>query len=131
MQSYRRLPVWKKAHSVALEIDALSRRIPRGRHAGLVQQLQRASLSIPANIAEGCSRATDRDFAKFLQVALASATEVEYHLEFAVDASIIPRSEFTLRQSELIEIRRMLSGFVKYLRRSGTRRAALDPPKTA
>ena len=129
MQSYRRLPVWKRAHAVALEVDALTRRIPRGRHAGLVNQLQRAALSIPANIAEGTSRATDKDLAKFLQIAIALTTEVEYHLEFAADALIIPRNEFTLRQSELIEIRRMLSGFVKYLRRSGNRRAAFDPPE--
>ena len=129
MQSYRRLPVWKKAHAVALEIDSLARRIPRGRHPGLASQLQRAALSIAANISEGTSRATDKDFANFLQIAIASTTEVEYHLEFAADASIIPRNDFARLQAELIGIRRMLSGFVKYLRRSENRRDALAPCK--
>jgi four helix bundle protein len=116
VQNYRRLPIWRKAHAIALAIDSLSRRIPRGRHAGLVSQLQRASLSIPANIAEGSSRATDKDFAKFLQIAIASTTEVEYHIEFAADALIISRTEFERRQAELVELRRMLTGFTKYLR---------------
>jgi four helix bundle protein len=116
MQDYHRLPVWKKAHEIALAIDSLTRRMPRGRHAGLVSQLQRASLSIPANIAEGASRGSDKDFANFLQIAIGSATEVEYHLEFAADARIISRAEFELRRSELEELRKMLTGFVKYLR---------------
>ena len=118
MQSYRRLSVWRKEHAVALNIHQLTERIPRGRNAGLIGQLQRAALSIPANIAEGASRATDKDFAKFLQVALASTTEVEYHLEFAADAAIIPRREFALRQQEVIEVRRMLTGLVKHIRQT-------------
>src|SRR6266481_1613923 len=116
MQNYHRLPVWRKAHEIALAIDSLSRRMPRGRHAGLVSQLQRASLSIPANIAEGASRGSDKDFANFLQIAAASTTEVEYHLEFAADARIISRAEFEARRPALEELRRMLVGFAKYLR---------------
>lgn len=116
MQNYHRLPIWKKAHDVALAIDSLSRRIPRGRHAGLVSQLQRASLSISANIAEGASRGSDKDFANFLQIAAASTTEVEYHLEFAADAQIISRAEFESRRAELEELRKMIMGFVRYLR---------------
>jgi four helix bundle protein len=116
MQRYRKLAVWRKAHAIALNIHRLAETIPRGRNAGLIGQLQRAALSIPANIAEGASRATDKDFAKFLQVALASTTEVEYHLEFAADASIIPRREFFMRQQELVEVRRMLTGLIKHIR---------------
>ena len=118
MQNYRRLSVWRKAHAVALNIHQLTQGIPPKRSAGLVSQIQRSALSIPANIAEGASRATDKDFAKFLQVALASTTEVEYHLEFAADAGLISRRDFTLRQDEVVEVRRMLTGFVKHLRQA-------------
>ena len=118
MQNYRRLSVWRKAHAIALNVHRLTEGIPRGGNAGLINQLRRAALSIPANIAEGSSRPTDKDFAKFLQVALASTTEVEYHLEFAADVAIIPRREFVLRQQDVIEVRRMLTGLVKHLRRS-------------
>ena len=118
MQSYRRLSVWRKAHAIALNVHRLTEGIPRGGNAGLINQLRRAALSIPSNIAEGSSRPTDKDFAKFLHIALASTTEVEYHLEFAADASIIPPREFIVRQHELIEIRKMLTGLVKHLRQA-------------
>lgn len=124
MQNYHRLPVWRKAHGIALAVDSLTRRMPRGRHAGLVSQLQRASLSIPSNIAEGASRGSDKDFANFLQIAAASTTEVEYHLEFAADACIISRAEFETRRSELEELRKMLMGFAKYLRNQARNPAA-------
>ena len=116
MQNYRRLSVWRKAHAIALNVRALTDRIPRDGNRGLIDQLRRASLSVPANIAEGTSRGTDRDFVKFLQIALASATETEYHLQFAADAGIIPRREVDSRRAELVEVRRMLTGLIKYLR---------------
>jgi four helix bundle protein len=116
MQDYRRLSVWQKAHTLAVSVHRLTEKIPATGNAGLVSQLRRAALSIPANIAEGSSRPTDRDFAKFLYIAYASTTEVQYHLEFAAAVSIIPEHEFLSRQQELVEIRKMLSGLVKHLR---------------
>jgi four helix bundle protein len=118
MQNYRRLPVWRKGHAIALNVYRLTERIPQRGHAGLIDQLRRASLSIAANIAEGCSRPTDKDFAKFLNIALASATETQYHLEFATAVSLISDSDFQLRKQELNEVRRMLTGFIKHLRQT-------------
>ena len=63
MQNYRQLAVWKKAHAIALNIHRLTKEIPREGNAELINQLRRSSLSIPANIAEGTSRPTDKDFA--------------------------------------------------------------------
>jgi four helix bundle protein len=120
MQDYRRLLVWQKAHVVAVNVHRVTDKIPLGRNAALVNQLRRASLSIPANIAEGSSRPTDKDFAKFLHIALASATEVEYHLQFAAAISVISEREYLERQAELVEVRKMLSGLVKHLGRSRT-----------
>jgi four helix bundle protein len=118
MQNYRRLSVWRKAHAIALNIHQLTRRMPRTGNLALINQLRRAALSIPANIAEGSSRPTDKDFIKFLHIAFASATEVEYHLEFARDSGVLASREFELRSRELIEIRKMLTGLVKYLRQA-------------
>ena len=119
MQNYRRLSVWRKAHAIALNIRALSEQIPRDGNLALIDQLRRAALSISANIAEGSSRPTDKDFVKFLNIALASTTEVEYHLEFASDAGIIPSRDFEFRRDELVEVRKMLIGLIKYLRQAG------------
>ena len=118
MQNYRQLSVWRKAHAVALNIHRVTGAIPRRNNSGLISQIRRAALSIPANIAEGCSRASDADFAKFVQVAIGSASELEYHLHFAVDAGLMSRDEFDTRHPEVVEVRRMLIGLLKKLRTS-------------
>jgi len=118
MQNYHQLKVWRKAHAIALNIHRLTERIPRKGNSGLVGQLRRAALSIPSNIAEGATRASDKDFVKFLQIAMASAAEVEYQLEFACAAGLIPAAEFAIRQQELTEIRRMLAGLIKRIRQT-------------
>jgi four helix bundle protein len=118
MQNYRQLSVWRKAHAVALNIHRVTGAIPRQHNSGLIGQIRRAALSIPANIAEGCSRATDVDFAKFVQIAIGSASELEYHLHFAADAKMISAVEFEARQPEVVEVRRMLIGLLKKLRAS-------------
>jgi four helix bundle protein len=68
---------WQKAHALAVLVNEVTHALARSDRSGLVSQVRRAALSIPSNIAEGCSRPTDRDFAKFLQIAIASATELE------------------------------------------------------
>jgi four helix bundle protein len=88
---------------------------PEGK-SGLIGQLRRAALSIPSNIAEGATRPIDTDFVKSLQIALGSAAEVEYQLQFAAAASLIPENEFSIRQQELTEIRKVLFGLIKRIR---------------
>ena len=124
MQNYHQLLVWKKAQAIALHVHRITERIPRDGNSGLVGQLRRASLSIPSNIVEGATRPTDKDFVKFLHIALASAAEVECQLEFAADARLIPAAEFTARQQELIEIRKMLAGLIKKIRQPRSPTAA-------
>jgi len=116
MQNNRQLSVWRKAHAIALNVRALTDRIPTDGNRGVIDQLRRASLSIPANIVEGSSRRTDKDFVKFLNIALGSTSEVEYHLQYAAGSGIITPREFELRRQELVVIRMMLSGLIKYLR---------------
>jgi|ERR1035437_5139514 four helix bundle protein len=120
MQNYRQLSVWRKAHAVALNIHRVTGAIPRQHNSGLIGQIRRAALSIPANIAEGCSRATDADFAKFVQIAIGSASELEYHLHFAADVDLLSRAEFAARHLEIVEVRRMLIGLLKKLRAGPT-----------
>ena len=80
--------------------------------------MRRAAQSIPANLAEGCGRASDTDFAKFVQIAIGSSTELEYHLQFAFETELINRGEFEARQTELVEVRKMMIGLLKKLRPS-------------
>jgi four helix bundle protein len=118
MQNYRRLSVWRKAHALALNVHRSTNGMVGRERAGLVGQIQRAAVSIPANIAEGSARATDRDFAKFLQIAVASATELEYHLQFAADAGLLAAAEFERCERQITEVRRMLFGLIKKVRQA-------------
>ncbi len=83
MQDFRKLKVWSKAHVLTLDVYKASEAFPREEIYGLTSQLRRASVSIGANIAEGTCRKGDVDFARFLQMAAGSASEVEYHLLLA------------------------------------------------
>ncbi|MEW5918183.1 MAG: four helix bundle protein [Gemmatimonadota bacterium] len=84
--------------------------------SGLVGQLRRAALSIASNIAEGCSRPTDRDFAKFLEIAIGSTSEVHYQLQYARDAGIAAATQIDGIQSNVVEVRRMLFGLLRAVR---------------
>ncbi|MGH7656537.1 MAG: four helix bundle protein [Gemmatimonadaceae bacterium] len=116
MQNFRKLHVWEKAHALALAIQSLTASIPRRGNTGLIDQLRRSALSIPANIAEGAGKSTSLEFARFLQIAYGSANEVDYHLQFAADSGLIPRADFDALRAEAIEIRKMLIGLMRRAR---------------
>ncbi|HXD24220.1 MAG TPA: four helix bundle protein [Gemmatimonadaceae bacterium] len=105
--------MWEKAHALAVAVHALTEHVPRKNNTELIDQLRRAALSIPANIVEGAGSATDKDFARFLRIAFASANELEYHLQFAADTGAIPQAVSGPRQAEVIEIRKMLMGLIR------------------
>jgi four helix bundle protein len=71
-------------------------------------QVRRAAQSIRANITEGCSRPSNRDFARFLQISIASASELEDHLEFARDVELLTPNEVSPLIGQVVEVRRML-----------------------
>ncbi len=93
MSDFKKLQVWQKAHALSLSIDRVSKRIRGSHYASLKSQIFRAAMSIPANIAEGRSKNSDKDFGRFLGYALSSCSEVEYHLIVARDTKVIPEAE--------------------------------------
>lgn len=116
MKDFRQLKVWEKAHHLALEVYKATATFPKEELYGLTSQLRRASVSIPTNIAEGCGRNTDADFARFLQIAMGSASETEYELILAYDLQFLPKNQFETLQSEAEEVKKMLASFLKTLR---------------
>jgi len=85
MQDFRNLNVWWKAHNLTLDIYKANKSFLREEMYGLTSQIRRASVSIGSNIAEGSCRKGDAEFARFLQMAAGSASEVEYQLLLAKD----------------------------------------------
>jgi len=131
MQPYRNLTVWRFAHELAMDVRRLTLGMPRTSNTDLIDQIRRSSQSIPANIAEGCGRQTSRDFAKFLQIAIGSTTELEYHLQFCADADIADKVECDARIADVVKVRKMLIGLVKRVRESDGRSVAVDSKPTA
>ena len=95
MQDFHNLLVWQKAHAATLLVYRLTKRFPDDERFGLTSQLRRSAASISANLAEGCGRGSDQDFARFVQIAMGSAAEVEYHLLLAKDLEYIGKEDFT------------------------------------
>ena len=115
MQDFRNLAVWHKAHALSVSIHQLSSKISRYGNSGFVSQLRRAAESIPSNIAEGCRRGSDSDFAKFVQIAIASNSELDSHLQYAIDTGLISETAFNEVKPEMLELGRMLTGLLRKL----------------
>ena len=115
MRNFQKLEGWRKSHELTLAIYRLTPAFPSNERYGLTSQLQRASASIGANLAEGCGRETDADYNRFVHMASGSACEVEYHLILARDLSLISRETYDQLNSDINEIKRMLCGLTHYL----------------
>ena len=114
MQPFRNLKVWKKADELSARIDDLCDRI-RLKDKRLAQQLRDAAASIAATIAEGAGRATQRDFANFVSMAIASCNEVENHLQRALRRRMISLEEHDALVAATVEVRKMAFGLRKAL----------------
>jgi four helix bundle protein len=116
VQDFRSLKVWSKAHVLTLDVYKASKSFPRDEIYGLTSQMRRASVSIGANIAEGACRKGDVDFARFLQMAAGSASEVEYHLLLARDLNLLEASDYQRLSEGAVEVKRMLASLMQKLR---------------
>ncbi|HSY91615.1 MAG TPA: four helix bundle protein [Candidatus Binatus sp.] len=116
VQDFRNLKVWEKAHALTLDVYQVSRSFPREEMYGLTSQMRRASASIGANIAEGVCRRGDVDFARFLQIAAGSASEVQYHLLLARDLELLKSQDYQRLSDEAVEVKRMLASLMQKLR---------------
>ncbi len=116
MRNFREVKVWEKAHRLTLEVYKATRTFPKEELYGLTSQIRRSCVSIPANIAEGCGRSGDAEFARFLQLSMSSASELEYHILLAHDLELLKASSYERLVTLLIEVKRMLTAFIKKLR---------------
>jgi four helix bundle protein len=112
MRNYRDLQVWGKAHNLTVELYRLSREFPREETYGLTSQLRRSAVSIGSNLAEGCGRRTSTELARFVRVALGSASELDYQLLLCRDLGFMKNDDFERTASDLTEVRKMLTAFL-------------------
>lgn len=115
MKDFRRLEVWRKAYALALDVYGATSSFPREELYGPTAQLRRAAVSIAANIAEGCGRESEADFARMLTIARGSASEVECLVLLSVGLGFLPAKQGETMIRQAVEVRRMLFGFVRKL----------------
>lgn len=116
MKDFKTLQVWQRSHQLTLAVYRSTVDFPRDELYSLTSQMRRAASSIPANIAEGCGRFGDAELARFMQIAMGSASELEYHLLLAHDLGFLTSPIYNQLDQELAEVKRMLNAFLQKLR---------------
>jgi four helix bundle protein len=110
------LIVWQKARSIAVSVYSIT---DNGQFASdyiLKNQMRRASISISSNIAEGFERNGNKEFVQFLSIAKSSAGELRSQLYLALDLQFIKEREFNALLNDVVEISKMISGLLEYLK---------------
>ncbi len=115
MKNFKQLLIWQKGIDIVKETYLLAKELPSSEKFGITSQMTRAASSIPSNIAEGSSRSSNKDYCRFLEIALGSAFELETHLiiikEIGLIDQKIPDSIFQLIDEE----QKMIMSFLKKL----------------
>lgn len=118
IEKFEDIESWKRARKLAGDVYRVTSDGRFSKDFGLRDQVRRASISIMLNIAEGFGRRTDKEFGQFLFIALGSAAEVQSALYIALDQKYIDESAFQDLYNQCSEVARLISGFIKYLRKT-------------
>ncbi len=113
---HRSLDVWQRSVSYVTRIYEVTKSCPREELYGLVSQMRRSAVSIPSNIAEGSTRASTKEYIRFLHMALASASELEVHLLISRNLEYLNEEAFSELFERREEISKMISGQIRSLK---------------
>lgn len=116
MRNFRNYDVWSDGVDFSIEIYSLTENFPKKETYALSDQLQRASVSIPSNVAEGCSRRSENEFAHYLEISLGSAYEVETQLEIAVRLKYISKEQYDAANKAVQSIEKRLTSLINNIR---------------
>jgi four helix bundle protein len=113
MHNFKELKIWQKSRELVKICYFATSKFPKEEKFGLIPQIQKASVSIPTNIAEGSGKSSDKDFSRFLEMSISSAFELETLFIVAVDLELIPFEKSTEIISQIQEIQKMIYAFRK------------------
>lgn len=116
MRPHEKLDVWTKAVEMVIVVYSITRSFPADERYGLTSQIRRAAVSIPANIAEGAARQSDKEFYQFLSIAQGSSSELETELLIAKNLGYLSLEDYERMYSEINTIARMIVGLSKSVR---------------
>ena len=120
VKSYKDLEVWQKAMDMVVMCYQTTRNFPKNEVYGLASQLQRAAVSIPANIAEGRERKYSKEFVQHLSIAYSSLAELETHIQIAQRLNYINSAKTKQLLEKTAEIGRMINGLRKSIEKRGS-----------
>ncbi len=115
MQTYKDLIVWQKSITLVTDLYKLTEKFPKTEIFGLISQIRRAAVSIPANIAEGYARKHKAEYIQFLRIAFASGAELETHLLIARNLNFVKDTNLCKADETLNEVMRMLNKLISTL----------------
>ncbi len=116
IERFEDVKAWQEARTLVSKIYKLTNeKSPFNKDYGLKDQIRRASVSVMSNIAEGFARRTDRDFSRFLYIALGSVSEVQSHLYVALDLGYVNKNEFSDCYGDASDTAKLILGFIRYL----------------
>jgi four helix bundle protein len=113
MRDFHELKVWERAHRLVVSSYEVTPHFPSEERFGLTRQIRRAAVSIPSNIADGCGRNTEPEMARFLGIAIGSASELDYQILLARDLRYMDEDNYKKLAYQVQEVRRMLYAFMK------------------
>ena len=126
-QRFTEMEIWKESKSLVKKVYTTTTIGPFSRDWALKDQIRRASISIPCNIAEGFERGGNKEFIQYLSYAKGSAGEVFTQLHIAFDLGYLHKEDFIRLEQQVTRISYMLGGFMKYLKRSGQKGTKYSP----
>ena len=118
MRNFREIRVWKSGIELTKDLYKISQKLPESEKYGLCSQMQRSGVSIPSNIAEGASRSSEKDFCRFLEIALGSAFEVETQVIIGKELNFLPDADYKAILSELHSIQKQINSLISVIRKS-------------
>ena len=116
MHNYKELLVWQKARFLVKDIYDSTNKFPNSEKYNLISQIQRAAVSIPSNIAEGCGKNSEKELVRYLEIANSSTFELETQIILSNDLEYIKQNDFEILQDKIIEIQKMIFGLIKKIK---------------
>jgi len=119
IERFEDIEAWREARKLTNEIYRSTEQPSFGKDKGLREQVQRASVSVMANIAEGFDGGSNQDFLRFLGYAFRSGSELQSHLYVALDQRYLTEESFSVAYEQIDKVKGLIGGFVRYLRSHG------------
>lgn len=116
MRDFRQLRVWEESHGLTLEIYRITKSFPKEEMFSLTSQMRRSASSVPTNIAEGCGRDSNKEYARFLQISMGSASELDYQILLSKDLGYINTSTYDPINDKIDKVKRQLAALLRKVR---------------